>query len=404
MKLLVAVALVLGLSSILGACATAPPERMRDPKPKRRGDVSTYVPPRERPELVVQAPALHIDVAIVEPDPTHELRWPLALSDHPELAPQYDVAKVLAEPGLDWLELCKIGAHRRTIPKLRDQLLYLRAWCFASVYDYPSAIETLMKLRSTVVPGLATAVRADLSNVLVSHDPNSARELVAKFGLASEMDVLDRLAATYVEVGKLGGAIEINELALANDPGTSPSKTCQRLTRRVLLDPETYRTSQSAFSKARPVPGFVDDPTPLLFGAKLGADPQCQELDAQLSCWLVKGNCAAWYKLRGVSELDAHLLAAHHAWPTGTYRAAPNAWWQVIYPALNARPKPEAYTFALLASEAALKLTSCDNTNGIDRVRDVLSTMVNDAKAPAEVVTRIKWLDENHAKLCFSPY
>jgi len=297
-KLLVAVAL------LVGACASAPPERLRDPKQQKRPDdvTSTPVAPRERTELDIAAPEIHVDVTLVEPDPTHEIRWPLGLSDHPELAPQFDIANVLADPGLDWIELCKMGAHKRTNWKLHDQLVYLRAWCAVGVHDYPGAIEILVKLRSTVVPGLAAAVRADLTNVLVSHDPDSARELVNKFGLSAESDVLDRLAATYVEVGKLAGAVEINELALANDSGKSAAKTCQRLTRRVLLDPETYRKSQTAFSTKSPVPGFTDDPTPLLFGAKLDVDPQCKELDAQVSCWLTKGNCSAWYKLRGVAE------------------------------------------------------------------------------------------------------
>ena len=132
---------------------------------------------RQRPELDVAAPELHIDITLVEPDPMHEIRWPLGLADHPELAPQFDVAKVLAEPGLDWIELCKMGAHKRTIPTLRDQLQYLRAWCSVGAYDYPAAIEALIKLRNSVVPGLGPAIRADLSNILVSHDP----EVLARF-------------------------------------------------------------------------------------------------------------------------------------------------------------------------------------------------------------------------------
>lgn len=359
---------------------------------------------RQRPELDVAAPELHIDITLVEPDPMHEIRWPLGLADHPELAPQFDVAKVLAEPGLDWIELCKMGAHKRTIPTLRDQLQYLRAWCSVGAYDYPAAIEALIKLRNSVVPGLGPAIRADLSNILVSHDPDSARELVAKFQLATEADVLDRLAATYVEVGKLSGAREINELALANDSGKSPAKTCQRLTRRVLLDPETYRTSKSAFTTKAPVPGFTDDPTSLLFGAKLNADPQCQELDAQVSCWLVKSNCSAWYKLRGVSEADAFLLDARMAWPTGKFRADEDAWWNVINPALKARPKREAYVLAMLALESSLKLTDCQDDFSMVRARDLMSLLANDSDTPPDVVARLTWLDENRTKLCFRPY
>lgn len=388
------------------ACASAPSEALRDPVPLKKpapDPVVTYEPPPERPEFDIPMPAIRVDVTLVEPDPTRELRWPLALSDHPELEPQFDIARVLAEPGLDWIELCKLGAHRRIVPKLRDQLAYLRAWCLVGAHDYPAAIESLVKLRSTVVKGLRPAIRADLSNILVTHDPDSARELVSTFGLSGEIDILDRLAATYVEVGKLGGAIEINELALANDSGASPAKTCQRLTRRVLLEPNAYRRSESAFTRARPIPGFDDDPTPLLFGAKLNADAQCKELDAELSCWLVKGNCSAWYQMRGVSELDAYLLAASNAWPTGAFRAKPEAWWHVIQPAVNARPKREAYQFALLAAEAAIKLTECDHVAGIDRVRGVLAILRDDKRAPADVVSRIQWIEDNLKTLCLQP-
>ena len=222
--------------------------------------------------------------------------------------------------------------------------------------------------------------------------------------VVNEADVLDRLAATYVEVGKLSGAREINELALANDSGKAPAKTCQRLTRRVLLDPETYRTSKSAFTTKAPVPGFTDDPTSLLFGAKLGTDPQCRELDAQVSCWLIKSNCSAWYKLRGISEADAFLLDARMAWPTGKFRADEDAWWNVINPALKARPKREAYAFAVLALESSLKLTDCNDDFGMVRARDLMSQLANDSDTPPDVVTRLTWLDENRTKLCFRPY
>lgn len=405
MKPFVAVALVLGATSSF-SCAPAPAERLRQPKPLVRVDEDPPVrttPVRVRAPVDFSAPEIKVDFTLVDPDPTYEIRWPLGVMDHPDFTPHYDVAKVLAEPGLDWMRLCKLGAHKRTIPKLRDQLVYLRAWCLAGASDYEGAVELLTGLRWTVVPGLASAIRVDLANLLVSHDANSARVLVKKVGLESEMDVLDRLAATYVEVGMLSGAREINELALANDPGKSPAKTCQRLTRRVLLDPDTYRTSMSAFTTKSPVPGFADDPTPHLFGAKLNADPQCKELDAQLSCWMAKGNCAAWYRLRGIADGDAHLLAASSAWPTGKFRADRNAWWNVMVPALAARPKKEAYSYAVLAVEAIFKLTDCDDAYGLSRARNILSELVSDKDAPGDTITRVQWLDENRTKLCFKP-
>lgn len=396
------VAAVVGLAmTATAACAPQRAERLEAPTPIQPPPALEAPAPPQRPELDYAAPVLHVDITIVDPDPTAELRWPLGLSEHPELVPHFDVAKVLAEPDVDWIELCKMGAHKRTIPKLRDELGYLRAWCAAGANDTAAAIDGLMKLRSTVVPGLAAAIRADVSNILVSHDPSSARHMIKTFRLSDEPDIVDRLAATYVEAGKLGGAIEINELAIANDSGRTPAKTCQRLARRVLLDPDTYRTSRSAFSAKAPVPGFADDSTDLLFGAKLDADRRCKELDAELSCWLAKENCSAWYAMHGVSEGLANLLAATAAWPTGKFRANPDAWWHVIPRALDARPQKEAYEAVVTATEATLRLTHCRDDFGMNRVRDVLRELVTDTALPPGYVERLKQLDEKRSALCW---
>lgn len=403
MKLLAACARVVPvLALVLAACVPGPPERLRTPTPRDRpADDAPVRRLRERPEIDLLPPVLSIDVTLVDPDPMHELRWPLGLSEHPELSPQFEIAKVLAEPGVDWIELCKMGAHRRTIPRLRDQLLYLRAWCAAGAEDLASAIETLTRLRTSVVPGLAAAVRADLGNLLVSHQPDNVRELATKYGIVSDGDVLDRVAATYADFGNRFGANEINELVLANDSGLSPAKTCHRLARRVLLDPEAYRTSKSAFTTKAPVPGFTDDPSELLFGAKLGQDPRCAELDAQLSCWLVKSNCAAWYQLHGITHEDASLLDANTAWPREKFRASEDAWWRVVKPALDARPKAEAYLYAVMAIEASLKLTDCTNAYLMNRLEGVLTDLVHDQLAPAAFTERVRLLRDNRTKLCF---
>lgn len=352
------------------------------------------------PKIDETPPEIHVDITIVDPDPMPEIRWPLGLNDHPDLAPHFDVAKVLAEPGLDWIELCKMGAHRRTIPKLRDQLVYLRAWCAVGSRDFPTALETLTKLRSTVVPGLAAAIRADLSNVLVSFEPDGARGMVAMNNLLGDTEVLDRLAATYVEIGKLPAAKEINELALANDPGVSPSKTCQRLTRRVLLDPDAFRNAKNVFATG-PVRGLKDDPSNLLFGAQLNADPQCKELDAQLSCWLAKSKCGAWYKLRGLTEADAYLLAAKNVWPTDEHRREPDAWMRVVTPAMNARPDPRGYQMAITALESSLVLTRCEDTRELGNIEWFATELISDAKLPADMKPRAERIRQERDTRCW---
>ena len=87
----------------------------------------------------------------------------------------------------------------------------------------------------------------------------------------------------------------------------------------------------------------------------------------------------------------------------GKFRADEDAWWNVVTPAVNALPKSEAYAYAILATEATLKLTDCTNDFRMNRIRDTIWVLNNDARLPAEMATRAKWLDEKRLELCFKP-
>jgi hypothetical protein len=211
------------------------------------------------------------------PDPTARLlRWPLSASEHPELAPRYAVAKDLAEPGLDWLELCKLGAHKRTVPSVRDQTAYLGAWCAIANHDVDTGIAGLQRLASSTVRGLAAAIRVDLSNVL-ANEGEHATELIARHRIR-DVVVVDRAVALFIDMNKLAAADELNDIAIGF--GERSPGSCERQARRIVMNPDAYRG-----------PGIAR--RTLLRGAA------CRELDAELGCWIDLGRCGAYFKQLG---------------------------------------------------------------------------------------------------------
>jgi len=194
----------------LTACRPPPPEPLwREP------EIEYDEPPAPVRAAPVLLPRPDIDVSSLVPDPTHELRWPLSIASHPELEPQFEIAKALAEPGVGWIDLCRLGAHNRHLGKdKRDHVAYLRGWCSVGKQDFDAALAHLVPLTSSVVLGLATAVRADFANIVISSgDANDATRLLAKHRI-KDVAVLDTIAASYVELGRLDDAYEINELAI----------------------------------------------------------------------------------------------------------------------------------------------------------------------------------------------
>lgn len=302
-------------------------------------------PPERLPAHDVPArPAFDPDVFL--PDVSPILRWPLTASRHPELAPQFAIASALAEPGLDWIALCRLGAHQRHMAHLHDEIAYLGAWCAVGDHDVDKAIGRFAALTRSVVGGLAPAVRADIVNVLVDHgDADDAVRLLSKHRIR-DLDVLDQLAATYLDVGRRDDARVINELAIVRDD-VSRANRCRRQARRVVMDPEPYR------------PDVKRDVR--LFDEPAGADRTCDGLAAELACWLrPKLDCAPHFKNIGVDPRIEHLIQAHASWPTA--RTNGFGWLWTADFAIKAGTVARGYDFAVLALESAVRSDGCNDT------------------------------------------
>jgi hypothetical protein len=244
--------------------------------------------------LASSAHADAVDTGDGLPNPTARLlRWPLSASEHPELAPRYAVAKDLAEPGLDWIELCKMGAHKRTVPSVRDQTAYLGAWCAIANRDVDAGIASLQLLASSRVRGMPAAIRADLANVLAS-ESDRATALIQKHKI-KDVVVIDRAVALFVDMNKLVVADELNDLAIG--VGDRVLGSCERQARRVVMNPDAYRA-----------PGI--DRRRLLRGKP------CDELEAELACWIDLGRCRLYFESRGRRSIGP-VFEAHSVYARG---------------------------------------------------------------------------------------
>jgi len=351
----------LALVLALAACRPPPPEPLpREPELEPPAFVETPASRAARPgpnRVIALAPRPDIDLSTLVPDPTHELRWPLSLSDHPELEPQFEIAAALAEPGVGWLDLCRMGAHNRHLGKRkRDHVAYLRAWCSVGTHDLDGALANLRPLAGSVVSGIAPAVRTDLANILVSSgDAADARRLIAKHRV-TDLAVLDTLSASYVEIGKLDDAFEINELALATDDRRNKANRCRRLTRRILLRPPPKQIKA------------VDLPNAGLFDIPKGADDTCTRLENELACWLEPASgCDEYFKDQKLDETKAqYLLSAYHGWPRGPHIGH---WWETARFARSAMPHPGADVLAVTALANAMRVVECTSQS----VREIVA-------------------------------
>src|SRR5207249_2611787 len=90
-------------------------------------------------------------------------------------------------------------------------------------------------LRSSVVLGIPDALPFDISNILAdTGDVDDAEHLLAKHALDHDVSLLDTLVATYIEVGKLRAAQDIDRLATDADHTPAQNRTCARLARAIV--------------------------------------------------------------------------------------------------------------------------------------------------------------------------
>jgi hypothetical protein len=326
-----------GLAVVVAFAACGSPQRASTvdneeaPKPRR------WI--KSLPDRVASAPRPDVNVEQLVPDFHEELRWPLSLMSHPELTPQFEIAQVFALPGIGWIELCERGIQNRVQSgRNRDELEYLRGWCSAVKGDADAACGRLKPLTASTVYGMSAAVRTDLANIIATAgDIDVADKLLNKHRI-DDIEVLDLLAATYVELGRERDAHEMNRRALEFPEPTTNALHCRRLVKDIVLSKGSARVSElEQLATKSKVP-----------------DETCVSLYDELKCWQGPAwNCESYFKGASIDPKTIFLLSASRKWPSrpSNWRV----WITVAHDAIAAMPLPDAQQMARLALDAARK-------------------------------------------------
>jgi hypothetical protein len=324
--------------AIVAACGAKPPKRAETVAPSPAP--TTHAPrERSRDDDRVFAERPHIILADYVPDFHEELRWPLSAMSHPELEPQFPIARELAID-VEWEELCTRGVHRRVVAAKADQLEYLRGWCSVLERDINAACRSLGPLMLSNLRGMPEAVRRDLANILVGHGGADAAEGYLQRNLIRDTRVLDLLAASYAEMGKHLDAYAINRLAIDADRSATPAIKCLRLAKHIVLAPDEGDRKFPIEQLHR----FVVD--------RDKADPRCVELADAIACWNSPGDDCTLHFARNNIHMGYRLVAGvYFAWPDG---ANWHGWWHVGDQLYHALHLPGAVELALTAYEASL--------------------------------------------------
>ncbi|MDB4953103.1 MAG: hypothetical protein JWO36_672 [Myxococcales bacterium] len=380
---------LVGLAMVAG-CApavTPPSETPVQTEPKRPAYVLAWsVPPvaHERPDL---------DVDALLPDVAEISRWPLAVSDHPELEPRFPIAAALATPGIGWLDLCSRGAQNRHVPNAQDQVAYLAAWCAVAAQDEEVAMLRLAPLQHSAVRGMPEAVRFDFASILVENgDADEAmRDLIRN--QADRVEVLDLVAASYEHLGRPADARVINNHAIEIDGHPlSEAVRCHREARRIVLaDAEQRPWALQRFEKTLEIPA----------GSKRIPDPTCTRIAADLACWVpaMSGNsepaCVPYARAHGIDLRQLALIDAYQRWPPEA--ADFHAWWAVALRAKQAVPLEGADLLAVIALESAFQAASCDSPHASEIGTEArrLRVALRGAPTRAALEPRLDTLIEN---------
>lgn len=293
-------ALAAAAVAVLG-CGGAKPAEQLPVVPEKAHPV---LPAHPGPGLgrAVRIPRPVLAIAEPKPDLGEEPRWPLTIMQHPALEPQFNVAGVLADPGISWTELCARGVQHRRDPSHFDELAYLGGWCAAEQHDVALAVSSLAPLMRSPVPGIANAAPFDMVNVLVnSEDADHATQILADQQLR-DPHLWDLLAAAYFEVGKNDDALSVTTTAMQLDPHPLPAATCHRLARALLLGPESVRKlllDQLA--------GMVHDPKHV--------DPTCEYIAAAIPCAL-DIDCYKYYANENLHGDEVYIALLYERWST----------------------------------------------------------------------------------------
>lgn len=344
----------------------------RTPSKESRIDVITSPPPPPDPKIAEAMAAL---------DPHEYERWPLSANQHPALEPAYAIAKVFAQPGVSWLDLCSRGAqNRRGGGGNVEQLEYLRAWCDVAKRDARAAVTRLAPLVRSTVLGMPAAVRLDIANIVVdAGDADDAAQILSA-ALVDDIAIFDIVAASYAEVGKAKDAVAFADRAVAAHQTRRPVEHCMRITRRVVLSEPSERAAW--IHRLSP---FEDNSF-------------CVSKLNELNCWHAQ-LCEPYLLDRGVSERSLELGALYRAKPK--LSAAPKVWIEYAQRAWQFRGGRATEELAVSALETALRRLNC---TGLE-VRDVraLAAVIVTSRHDKSLDRRLETIDLALESICAPP-
>ncbi len=335
----------------------------------------------------VARPSIEIEQFL--PDFHEDLRWPLEGMNHPSLDPRFPIAQELAI-GVDWQTLCARGVQNRTSATQKELLAYLRGWCHVKQRDVEGACRELQPLLGAFTRGLAPAVRQDLANILADHgDADKAEHWLSKHDIR-DVEVLDRLAASFVEVGTAADAFTINRRAIDSAYLATAATKCRRLVKRIVLGADARLDLSAAFA--------IEELHDLARPSRhtLG-DPVCVRLEHKVQCWRSPATeCSPYLKDENLPSGTFWLLNVYYSWPA--QEAGSATWSSLGDNALRALPLDGAVELFISAYEASVR--AYKNCRG-DRallVQRAVSQLRADPKYAA-YEPRLAWL----AELCSDP-
>jgi len=325
---------------LLAACASAPPEPLHNPRPLDRVPEEVVTPAPAFPPLLSMAARPTITLPPLPPpaaprnDPSELVRWPLSQATHPSLEPAFAIAKVFAQPGVSWIDLCARGVQNRRGGGIAEEhRAYLIAWCDVLRHDAPSAVARLARLMTTLQRGIPDAVRRDIANIVVDAGPSDvAEELLARAQI-DDLTTYDLIAATYAEIGRTSEARYFNDRAIAGSTNGTTG-VCERHARDILLAPAELR--RELISRFR------------LISA-------CRVLADDVACWNDAKDCIS--SLGPVETL--HEL--YNTWPTAPSDA--KTWWNIADRSMLILSVPGADALATFALRAAVEASRCKSRN-----------------------------------------
>jgi hypothetical protein len=199
-------------------------------------------------------------------------------------------------------------------------------------------------LEHSIVRGIALAVAIDTARIVADRVDGGSVEGVLRHANLLEVPIVDLIAASYFELGKLDEAVETNRLAAMLDNHASDATVCHRLVRAIASTPDGDARERSIADLehlATPVPPKPNAPHPR------PPDATCVELG----------------KAVGVDVGDPIAVAlrrARSAWPSGA--GSFEDWQNVFTLGIRALPDPRAVELAVRAIELEIEASQCDRS------------------------------------------